>query len=616
MFSRKILWALLISVVVCCGCAIDDPEKTDHSQQGRQSKPNLTEQAQEKNQTIKKEVRVPAEMKEQNAALGLNSAGNQLYIKNYIVNNETTDIEVQYPQIKGMSSKETEDRINQHLQDVAMNYVTADDLIQKKHDYFKAKKYVHLEVKIQYYNSRILSVQYDGYRQYGRVVPIFNVINIDLTTGKDIALGDLFSLTCFKEKLNPGVFMVKDILKNTAIQGASVPDAMLATTFGTMDSTTGDQDAIVQSIKNMDDDGTLLLRQAQDNVPSLRYFFKERHLYIIVSSSMLYSFQSVATPIPGSYRELQDCMNLKNGFWNDLLSDAVSNPDQQDDQKSIDHSHDENRHKSKEISKLVDLSFFYNQKNSDQPKEKRQFIQQHVATILNMKKKNAGEKTNTTGEQWYMEQFVIRNTAGGENEPGTDIELNYPQIKNMSSAKIQKQINQTLREHAMVYVPEEDVIEGHFVEVNVAIEYFTSKMLSVTYYISTMYNRRPQSDHVEFVHLDLTTGEEVTIGDLFAHSCYRKKLNRNAFSQTDWQFHAYDSYEHNGEKVDQKWAEDFGMDSGELMTDLYKRLSTGGSDFYFSENRFHVVVVYNEGSHTFFFSASTPYPTFQACINE
>lgn len=198
---------------------------------------------------------------------------------------EYTDILIEYPQIKGLESPETEMKVNALLKDKAMSVYETE-----------ASKGLSLQIKpqIEYSSSNLISVKYLGHEQYHDTMSINDIMyatNINLKTGKIVNIQEVFN-DDFQQKLNRDIFIYNGVDK--AGEGETIE-----TNTHEYGYVNADESIISEMFDNYYSDLT-----------SEKYYFGDDNFSIIIRVP---SGPTVYLELAASYKHLKGCMN------NDIL---------------------------------------------------------------------------------------------------------------------------------------------------------------------------------------------------------------------------------------------------------------------------------------------------------
>lgn len=286
------LWILLILAMFSfCGCSSKISEKNITEKTG-------SEIAQELNITNREVQEEKVELAKPNIqeANNLNLTNDieyEIYFEKFTVKNKDkhTDILIEYPQIKKMKSLEMQKKVNKLLREKAISVYGGEGVEELS---------LSMKTKVEYSNSNIISVKYTGYGYYFGVAngnDIMYATNINLKTGEIIDINNLFT-ECFQQKLNRNVFKYNGVDK--ASEGENIDPNSFE--YGYVN---GDESIILEMFKNYYSD------KATD-----KYYFSEKNFNIIAKTP---SGPTIYLELAASYDDLKDCMNYKDGFWNELL---------------------------------------------------------------------------------------------------------------------------------------------------------------------------------------------------------------------------------------------------------------------------------------------------------
>lgn len=289
---KKIHLALIILVMfIFYGCSSNVLESST-------TKKIDSEIVQEENLTdkeVQKEIVKLQESKiqESNKLNLTNEADCKIYFEKFAVKNKDmhTDILIKYPQIKNMKSLEIEMKVNKLLKEKAISVYGGEG--------FEGLS-LPMETKVEFFNSTIISVKYTGYGYYYGAAngnDIMYATNINLKTGEIIDIRNLFT-DCFQRKLNRKVFKYNGIGK--ASEGEVI-----------------DSDSLEFGYVNVDESIVLeMFENFYRNKATDKYYFSERYFNIITETP---SGPTIYLELAASYDDLKDCMNDKDGLWNEIL---------------------------------------------------------------------------------------------------------------------------------------------------------------------------------------------------------------------------------------------------------------------------------------------------------
>lgn len=217
----------------------------------------------------------------------------QIYYEKFTVNNEdtNTDVLIEYPQVRNMKSQEIEKNVNKLLKEKAISVYGTGDIEGLN---------LPMETKVEFYNSSIISVKYSGYAYYYGAAngnEIMYATNINMNTGEVIDMRSLFTES-FEQKLNRKVFCYNGIDK--ASEGEAINPDSLENGY-----VHGDESVIMEMFSNY-----------YSSMAIENYYFSENGLNIIAKAP---SGPTIYFELVASYNDLEDCMDNKESFWNQIL---------------------------------------------------------------------------------------------------------------------------------------------------------------------------------------------------------------------------------------------------------------------------------------------------------
>lgn len=174
----------------------------------------------------------------------------------------------------------------------------------------------------------------------------------------------------------------------------------------------------------------------------------------------------------------------------------------------------------------------------------------------------------------------------------TYVYIEYPQVKGMTSAEQEKQVNSLLKESVIPYYTGES-IKGFNLEMETSIEFFNDSLISVKYSgFGYYYGEKDVVDTLYAVNIDLKTASLIDVHELFSDN-FRECLIRDVFE--------YDGFNKSGEgeMIDQNSHEygyanaDEGLIS-EMFDNYYSNLTN--EKYYFSEDNFNLIVKVPSGA--------------------
>lgn len=198
--------------------------------------------------------------------------------------------------------------------------------------------------------------------------------------------------------------------------------------------------------------------------------------------------------------------------------------------------------------------------------------------------------SNDTNYEIYYEKFSVKDKS-----THTDIHIEYPQIKNMKSSKVETKVNKLLMEKAISVYEDKDA-EGLSLPMETKVEYFDSNIISVKYTGYGFYYGSIHGYNIMYAtNINLKTGEIIDIHDLFT-VCFQEKLNRNVFK-----YNGADKASE-GETIDDNSFE-FGYVNADesIVIEMFKNYynNIDADKYYFSEKYFNIIAKTPSGPTTY-----------------
>lgn len=201
-----------------------------------------------------------------------------------------TNIQIKYPQLKGMVSDKLEIKINNLIKEKAISVYNTKD---------SEGLTLPMDTSVEFFNSNIISIKYSGYGYYYGAINGNNIMyatNINLKTGEIIDIKDLFN-DDFKNMLNRNIFRYN---------GADKVDVgkEIEPNSQEYEYTYADTSIVEQMFENY-----------YNNMRIDKYYLSDTEFNLIMNTP---SGPTIYLELAASYDDLESCMNINNELWNDI----------------------------------------------------------------------------------------------------------------------------------------------------------------------------------------------------------------------------------------------------------------------------------------------------------